>query len=116
MTVPSPIDRVQSARHWALLDPSGTAASVGDCAASQVSGDASGLLVPQVFAPPSATPAAAATSTDVRLASDIALGFVRSPFETAYYTGNTFTPAPRRPAREVTFLNRWKQPVDGRQS
>ena len=25
-----------------------------------------------------------------------------------YYTGETFTPAPRRPAREVTFLNGWK--------
>ena len=30
----------------------------------------------------------------------------------AYHTGDTFTPAPRRPAREVTFLNRWKQPVE----
>ncbi len=29
-----------------------------------------------------------------------------------YYTGDTFTPAPRRPAREVTYLNRWKQPVE----
>jgi nitroreductase len=29
-----------------------------------------------------------------------------------YYTGDTFTPAPRRPASEVTFLNRWKQPVE----
>lgn len=29
----------------------------------------------------------------------------------AYYTGDSFTPAPRRPAHEVTFLNRWKQPV-----
>jgi len=29
-----------------------------------------------------------------------------------YYTGDSFSPAPRRPAREVTFLNRWKQPVD----
>lgn len=28
-----------------------------------------------------------------------------------YYTGDTFTPAPRRPAAEVTYLNRWKQPV-----
>ena len=28
-----------------------------------------------------------------------------------YYTGDTFTPAPRRPATEVTYLNRWKQPV-----
>lgn len=29
----------------------------------------------------------------------------------AYYTGDTFTPAPRRPAHEVTYLNRWKQPL-----
>lgn len=29
----------------------------------------------------------------------------------AHYTGDTFTPAPRRPAHEVTYLNRWKQPV-----
>ena len=28
-----------------------------------------------------------------------------------YYTGDTFTPAPRRPAAEVTYLNRWKSPV-----
>ena len=28
-----------------------------------------------------------------------------------YYTGDTFTPAPRRSAAEVTYLNRWKQPV-----
>lgn len=30
----------------------------------------------------------------------------------AYYTGDTFSPAPRRPAREVTYLNRWKEPVE----
>lgn len=29
-----------------------------------------------------------------------------------YYTGDDFTPAPRRPATEVTYLNRWKQPVE----
>jgi nitroreductase len=28
-----------------------------------------------------------------------------------YYTGDTFSPAPRRPATEVTYLNRWKSPV-----
>ena len=28
-----------------------------------------------------------------------------------YFTGDTFVPAPRRPANEVTFLNRWKNPV-----
>ena len=29
-----------------------------------------------------------------------------------YYTGTTFSPAPRRPATEVTYLNRWKAPVE----
>jgi nitroreductase len=29
-----------------------------------------------------------------------------------YYTGDSFTPAPRRPAGEVTYLNRWKAPVE----
>jgi nitroreductase len=29
-----------------------------------------------------------------------------------YYTGESFSPAPRRPAAEVTYLNRWKQPVE----
>jgi nitroreductase len=28
-----------------------------------------------------------------------------------YYTGDTFSPAPRRPAADVTYLNRWKHPV-----
>jgi nitroreductase len=28
-----------------------------------------------------------------------------------YFTGDTFTPAPRRSARDVTYLNRWKNPV-----
>lgn len=28
-----------------------------------------------------------------------------------YYTGDTFTAAPRRAAREVTYLNEWKLPV-----
>ena len=28
-----------------------------------------------------------------------------------YFTGDTFAPAPRRPAEEVTFLNTWKNPV-----
>jgi nitroreductase len=28
-----------------------------------------------------------------------------------WFTGETFTPAPRRPAAEVTFLNTWKAPV-----
>jgi nitroreductase len=28
-----------------------------------------------------------------------------------YYTGDSFSPAPRRPASDVTYLNRWKNPV-----
>lgn len=28
-----------------------------------------------------------------------------------YYKGETFTPAPRRSARDVTYLNTWKHPV-----
>jgi nitroreductase len=28
-----------------------------------------------------------------------------------YYTGDSFSPAPRRPASEVTYLNRWRNPV-----
>jgi hypothetical protein len=27
----------------------------------------------------------------------------------AYYTGDDFSPAPRRPATEITYFNRWKQ-------
>lgn len=30
-----------------------------------------------------------------------------------YYTGDDFTPAPRRPATDVTYLNGWKRPVTG---
>ena len=29
----------------------------------------------------------------------------------AYYTGDSFSPAPRRPATEITYANRWKQPA-----
>ncbi len=29
----------------------------------------------------------------------------------AYYTGDTFRPAPRRPAREITYFNAWKQTI-----
>lgn len=28
-----------------------------------------------------------------------------------YYTGTSFSPAPRRPAREITYFNAWKQTV-----
>jgi hypothetical protein len=29
----------------------------------------------------------------------------------AFYTGDSFSPAPRRPAHEITYANRWKEPV-----
>ena len=29
----------------------------------------------------------------------------------AYYTGDTFHPAPRRAVEEITYLNGWKRPV-----
>src|SRR5215210_2883203 len=29
----------------------------------------------------------------------------------AFYTGDSFSPAPRRPAHEITYANKWKQPV-----
>jgi nitroreductase len=28
----------------------------------------------------------------------------------AFYTGDAFSPAPRRPAHEITYANRWKEP------
>jgi nitroreductase len=28
-----------------------------------------------------------------------------------YFLGDTFTPTPRRPPEQLTYLNRWKQPV-----
>ena len=44
----------------------------------------SGVLVPQIFAPPwAALGAAAACDEDIELASGIAMAFVRSPLETA---------------------------------
>ena len=29
----------------------------------------------------------------------------------AFYTGDSFSPAPRRPAHEITYANRWKEPA-----
>ena len=29
----------------------------------------------------------------------------------AFYTGDSFSPAPRRPAAEITFANQWKEPA-----
>ena len=33
----------------------------------------------------------------------------------AFYTGNTFHPAKRLPAAEITYHNRWKHPIDEQQ-
>src|SRR6201985_1479209 len=95
------VARVRAAHHWALL-PSGRAesvraggervppprapgraASVRAGAARLAATGAGGLFVPQIFAPPWATLGAAAMAGDMDLASGIALGFVRSPLETA---------------------------------
>jgi alkanesulfonate monooxygenase SsuD/methylene tetrahydromethanopterin reductase-like flavin-dependent oxidoreductase (luciferase family) len=85
VTATTAIERVRAAHHWALL-PSGSAAAVGDHVARLAATGARGLVVPQIFAPPWATLGAAATAGDLGdldLASGIALGFVRSPLETA---------------------------------
>jgi alkanesulfonate monooxygenase SsuD/methylene tetrahydromethanopterin reductase-like flavin-dependent oxidoreductase (luciferase family) len=80
--VNDPVTRVRAAPHWAML-PSGSAADVRGHVERLTATGAKGLLAPQIFAPPWATLAVASTATDVRLASGIALGFVRSPMETA---------------------------------
>ncbi len=75
--------RVRSARHWAFL-PQGRLASIrGEVDRVRAAG-VSGVLVPQIFAPPwAALGAAAACDEDIQLASGIAMAFVRSPLETA---------------------------------
>jgi alkanesulfonate monooxygenase SsuD/methylene tetrahydromethanopterin reductase-like flavin-dependent oxidoreductase (luciferase family) len=76
------IARVRGAHHWAIL-PSGRAESVRAGVERLAATGARGLVVPQIFAPPWATLGAAAMAGDMDLASGIALGFVRSPMETA---------------------------------
>jgi alkanesulfonate monooxygenase SsuD/methylene tetrahydromethanopterin reductase-like flavin-dependent oxidoreductase (luciferase family) len=82
VTARSALERVRAAHHWALL-PSGSAGAVGDHVRRLAATGARGLVVPQIFAPPWATLGTAATAGDLDLASGIALGFVRSPLETA---------------------------------
>ncbi len=82
MTSSNAIARVRAAHHWALL-PSGRAESVRAGVERLAATGARGLVVPQIFAPPWATLGAAAMAGDLELASGIALGFVRSPLETA---------------------------------
>jgi alkanesulfonate monooxygenase SsuD/methylene tetrahydromethanopterin reductase-like flavin-dependent oxidoreductase (luciferase family) len=69
--------------HWAHLQP-GPAAAVRAEVARLTDMGIGGVLVPQVLAPPWATLGAVAMCDDrVELASGIAMGFVRSPLETA---------------------------------
>ncbi len=82
VTATAAIERIRAAHHWAIL-PSGSATAVGDHVARLAATGARGLVVPQIFAPPWATLGAAAMATELDLASGIALGFVRSPMETA---------------------------------
>src|SRR5690242_1333527 len=63
--------------------PSESATAVGAHVARLAATGVNGLVVPQVFAPPWATLGAAAMAGELDLASGIALGFVRSPMETA---------------------------------
>jgi probable F420-dependent oxidoreductase len=82
MTSEDPLARVRAAHHWALVTP-GRAESVRAGVERLAAAGARGLVVPQIFAPPWATLGAAAMAGDLALASGIALGFVRSPTETA---------------------------------
>jgi alkanesulfonate monooxygenase SsuD/methylene tetrahydromethanopterin reductase-like flavin-dependent oxidoreductase (luciferase family) len=78
----SAVERIRAAHHWAIL-PSGSRDAVGGHVARLAATGARGLVVPQIFAPPWATLGAAAMAGELDLASGIALGFVRSPMETA---------------------------------
>jgi probable F420-dependent oxidoreductase len=70
-------------RYWGTLTPL-PAPMLSMQAKVQEEAGLEGLFAPQVYGPPFVTLAAAATVTDrVKLASGIALAFVRSPFETA---------------------------------
>jgi probable F420-dependent oxidoreductase len=78
----SATDRVRAAKHWGFLMP-GTAAAISTEVARQEALGVAGVMVPQIFAPPWAALGVAAASGDVELATGIAMGFVRSPLETA---------------------------------
>jgi len=78
----SAADEVRRVPHWAMLG-GGSLESVRREVARVESLGVQGVLVPQVYAPPWATLAAAAACSDLQLASGVAMAFVRSPFETA---------------------------------
>ena len=70
-------------RYWGIINPLPAATLVAIAQHAEVQGLA-GLFAPQVYGPPFIPLAAAAAVTErLRLASGIAIGAVRSPFETA---------------------------------
>jgi alkanesulfonate monooxygenase SsuD/methylene tetrahydromethanopterin reductase-like flavin-dependent oxidoreductase (luciferase family) len=73
---------VRQARHWAYL-PSGAAGTVAQETARLERLGVTGAIVPQLLAPPWGALGAAAATSQLELASGIALAFVRSPLETA---------------------------------
>jgi probable F420-dependent oxidoreductase len=78
----SATERVRAAKHWSFVMP-GTAAAIGQAVARQQALGVAGVMVPQIFGPPWAALGVAAASGDLELATGIAMGFVRSPLETA---------------------------------
>ena len=76
------MDRVRAARHWSFIMPGTAGALQGEAARLQGLGVA-GAMVPQIFGPPWAALGVIAASSDLEIGSGIAMGFVRSPLETA---------------------------------
>src|SRR5262249_46340838 len=76
------MDRVRAARHWSFIMPGTADALRGEAARLQDLG-VTGAMVPQIFGPPWAALGVIAASSDLEIGSGIAMGFVRSPLETA---------------------------------
>jgi probable F420-dependent oxidoreductase len=74
--------QVRAAKHWGFVMP-GSAAAIREDVSRQEGLGVAGVMVPQIFAPPWAALGVAAASGDLELATGIAMGFVRSPLETA---------------------------------
>jgi len=71
-------------RHWGLVSAQLPASAIAALAQQQEEAGLEGTFAAQVYGPPFAPLAAAATRTDrLLLASGIAIAFTRSPFETA---------------------------------
>lgn len=76
------MDRVRAARHWAFIMP-GSAAAIREEATRLQGLGVAGAMVPQIFAPPWAALGVIAATSELEVGSGIAMGFVRSPLETA---------------------------------